>query len=82
MLLELETGLAFNPVFEGCCNKAFPRSLVWFSPEHRGNTALMSLEAEVLLKNLGNNVTDYEHCFPLITTEKGQPEKGHKVQSW
>ena len=40
----------------------------------------MSLEAEVLLQTLGNNVTDYEHRFPLITAEKGQPEKGHKVQ--
>lgn len=40
----------------------------------------MSLEAEVLLQTLGNNITDYERCFPLIPTEKGQPEKSHKVQ--
>lgn len=45
-----------------------------------GNTALLSLEAEVPLQTLENNITDYEHCSSLITIEKGQPEKGHKVQ--
>lgn len=39
----------------------------------------MSLEAEVLLQTLGNNIIDYEHCLTLITTEKGQTGKIHKV---